>query len=56
MSLTQRVLQNLKERREKVLSGGINCIPSPFASFRRDFPGIEQGKYYLLSGASKSKI
>lgn len=37
-----------------MLSGGINCIPSPFPSFRRDFPGIEQGKYYLVSGASKS--
>lgn len=54
MSLTQRVLLNLKERRDKVLSGGINCIPSPFKSFRRDFPGIEQGKYYLVSGASKA--
>lgn len=53
MSLTQRVLLNLKERREKVLSGGINCIPSPFKSFRRDFPGIEQGKYYLVSAISK---
>lgn len=54
MSLTQRVLQNLKERRKKVLNDGINCIPSPFKTFRRDFPGIEQGKYYLISGASKS--
>lgn len=54
MSLTQRVLLNLKERREKILAGGINCIPSPFKSFRRDFPGIEQGKFYLVSGASKS--
>lgn len=53
-SLIQRVLLNLKERREKVLSGGINCIPSPFKSFRRDFPGIEQGKYYIVSGASKA--
>lgn len=54
MSLTQRVLLNLKERREKVLAGGINCIPSPFKNFSRDFPGIEQGKYYLVSGASKA--
>lgn len=53
MSLIQRTLLNLKERREKVLSGGINCIPSPFKSFRRDFPGIEQGKYYLVSAISK---
>ena len=54
ISLTDRVLLSLKERREKILSGGINCIPSPFKNFRRSFPGIEQGKYYLVSGASKS--
>lgn len=54
MSLVQRTLLNLQERRNKILEGGINCIPSPFKSFRKDFPGIEQGKYYLVSGASKS--
>lgn len=53
MNLIPRVLLNLKERREKVLAGGINCIPSPFRNFRGDFPGIEQGKYYLVSAASK---
>lgn len=55
MSLIQRVLSNLEERRERVLRGDINCIPSPFTSFQQDFPGIEQGKYYVVSGASKSK-
>ena len=54
MSLIDRVLINLEDRRQKVLSGGINCIPSPFKSFSNDFPGVEQGKYYLVSGASKS--
>lgn len=54
MSLIDRVLDNLEQKRQKVLNGGINCIPLPFPSFRRDFPGIEQGKYYLLSGAAKS--
>lgn len=54
MSLIQRVLSNLEERRQRVLRGDINCIPSPFRSFRNDFPGIEQGKYYCVSGASKS--
>lgn len=52
--LVQRVLDNLEERRQRVLRGEINCIPSPFKSFQDDFPGIEQGKYYLVSGASKS--
>lgn len=52
--LIQRVLGDLKERRKRVLRGEINCIPSPFVSFRRDFPGIERGKMYLVSGAAKS--
>lgn len=54
MGLITRVLDNLEDRRQKVLNGGINCIPSPFVSFRRDFPGIEQAKYYVVTGASKS--
>jgi len=53
MSLVSRILDNLEERRQRVLSGGINCIPLPFPSFRRDFPGVEQGKFYLMSGSSK---
>lgn len=52
--LIDRVIDNLEKRRQRVLHGGINCIPSPFMSFRRDFPGIEQGKFYIVSGASKS--
>lgn len=54
MSITNRVINYLKERRQKVLNGGINCIPSPFVRFRRDFVGVEQGKYYLVSGLAKS--
>ena len=54
MSLVQRVLNNLEDRRQRVLRGDINCIPSPFKNFQQDFPGIEQGKMYLVSGAAKS--
>lgn len=54
MSLVQRVLSDLEEKRQRVLQGDINCIPSPFKNFQNDFPGIEQGKYYCVSGASKS--
>jgi hypothetical protein len=53
MSLIQRVLNNLEERRQRVLRGDINCIPSPFHSFTDSFPGVEQGKYYLVSAATK---
>lgn len=54
MSLIERVLGGLEERRQRVLTGKINCIPSPFKGFQQDFPGIQQGTYYLVSGASKS--
>ena len=52
--LTQRIINTLVERRDKVLSGGVNCIPLPFKRFRNEWPGIEQGRYYLVSGATKS--
>lgn len=48
------VLNNLKERRENVLGGGVNCIPLPFKRFRSDFPGIEQGQYCIVSANQKT--
>lgn len=59
MNLVPRVIKIVEDRRAKILSGGVNCIPSPFPSFWYDFPGVEQGTYYLISGgakASKSKL
>jgi hypothetical protein len=53
-SLKERVIQDLEERRENVLTGKINCIPSPFTRFRSDFVGIMKGCYYLISGGAKS--
>lgn len=52
--LKHRVLKNLKERRDRVINGHINSIPSPFVRFRDDFLGIEQGKYYVVTGSTKS--
>ena len=54
MSLRERVLTELKERRLKVINGNINCIPSPFGRFRDDFLGIEKGRYYLISAGPKT--
>lgn len=54
MSLIQRVLNTAKDRRERILSGKVNCISSPFKTFRYDFPGVELGTYYLISGGAKS--
>lgn len=53
MSLTERVLNTLEERRDKILNGGINSIPSPFKRFSEDFLGIEQSKFYLLTSSTK---
>lgn len=53
-SLINRVLDGLEERRRKVINGGINSIPSPFIRFREDFLGVEQGKYYNITGSTKS--
>ena len=54
MNLIEEVKKKLRDNREKAVNGKINCIPSPFSVFRRDFPGIEKDKYYLVSGAAKS--
>ena len=54
MSLRERIITYLEERKKKVEEGKINCIPLPFTRFRQDFPGIEQGSYYLISGFTKA--
>lgn len=52
--MIERIIENLKERRERVLRGDINCIPFTFNRFSNDLPGIERGKYYLVSGNTKA--
>lgn len=54
MSLIQRVKSDIRKRRERILEGKVNCIPSPFKTFRYDYPGVELGTYYLISGSGKS--
>ena len=53
MDLVNRTLEYLQDRRNKLLNGGINSIPSPFVRFRSEFVGIEQGKYYVTTAATK---
>lgn len=52
--MIDRVINNLKERRNNVLNGEINCIPFNLPRFSNDIPGIEKDKYYLISGSTKS--
>ena len=53
MSIIDRTLNYFVRRREKLLNGGINSIPSPFTRFQNDFIGIEQGKYYCITSSTK---
>lgn len=53
MTLKERTLLNLEERRNKILNGGINSIPTPFERFANDFIGIEQSTYYAITAGTK---
>lgn len=55
-NLTTRVVANLEERRQRLLDGQLNCIPSPFKRFSNDFIGIEQGCYYTCTSFTKGKF
>lgn len=53
MGRFEKVLNNLKERRERVLNGLYNCVPFPFPRFRRWVPGVEKGKYIVVTANQK---
>ena len=53
-TLFSRVFNSLKNSRERVLSGKINCIPNPFKRFSEEFAGIERGRYYNITGQTKA--
>lgn len=54
MGLINRVIETIQARRDNLLTGNINCIPFPFPRFRSQIPGIEQGRFVLVTGATKS--
>lgn len=53
MTLYSRVYEDLIIRRDRLLSGKINCIPWNLPRFENELPGIERGKYYLMTANSK---
>lgn len=53
MGLKERVLENLHRRRQRIVDGDINCIPSPFKRFSEDFIGIEQSCYTTVTSFTK---
>lgn len=53
MSLRKTMVSNLKERRQRIIEGKVNSIPSPFPRFSDDFIGIEQATYYTVTSFTK---
>lgn len=51
--LTQKSIASLKARRQNLLDGGVNSIPSPFPRFSNDFIGLEKATYYLITSFTK---
>ena len=51
--LSSRTMGQLEERRQRILDGGVNCIPSPFGRFIDDFSGAEQSTYYVITSFTK---
>lgn len=51
--LVSRVIQNLEKRRDNIINGNINSIPSPFKRFSNDFVGIEQEQYVVVTAPTK---
>ncbi|MGB0431152.1 MAG: hypothetical protein ACPGLV_11810, partial [Bacteroidia bacterium] len=39
--------------RKRILDGKINCIPWGLPRFEKYSPGIEQGKYYMVTANTK---
>ena len=51
---TSAVIAALKERRNNVICGGVNCIPFPFKHFRTEIPGIEKNQYVVVTASQKT--
>lgn len=52
-NLIKSVLEGIRERRMNIINGNINSIPSPFKRFKKDFIGIEQSQYVVITAPTK---
>ena len=52
-TIVDRTIGNLKLKRDRALSGKINCIPSPYKRFSNDFIGIEKGMVTVVTSYTK---
>ena len=52
-TLRKQVLDDLKKRRERIVNGYVNSIPSPFKRFSNDYVGLEQDTYICVTSFTK---
>ena len=52
-SLVSRTFEDIENKRQRIIDGGVNCIPSWFKRFRDDFCGIEQDTMYCITSFTK---
>lgn len=48
-----KVFSELVERKERAENGKYNCIPFPFSRFRQLMPGVERGRYIIITAGQK---
>lgn len=53
LKLYNSTMDSIEKRRQRIIDGGVNCIPSPFKRFSEDFCGIEQDTYYCITSFTK---
>ena len=53
MRYFEDILKHLKDKRQRALDGLYNCIPLPFPRFRTIFPGIQMGRYIIVTANQK---
>ena len=46
-------MDEMENKRQRILSGSVNCIPSPFKRFTNDFCGVEQDTMYCITSFTK---
>lgn len=53
LDLYNRVFKGLVAKREKVINGGINCIPFNLPRFEEELPGVEKKQMYGITASPK---
>lgn len=52
-NLYNKTIQEIEDKRQRIIDGGVNCIPTPFKRFTDDFCGVEQDTMYCITSFTK---